>query len=304
MSRFENYAKDGQYYGVDYHVGIPVIYYNTTICEEAGVDVDTIVTWDDYIKAGKQVVEKTGIPMCTLETTEHWSYYPIVTQTGSDWFDKDGNVTLNDPRNVEVLQMLYDMMYTDKIAVAAPGGFHHTEEYYGFMNGGGAASVWMPQWYMNRFTDYMPDLKGQIAIRPLPVWEEGGIYGAGMGGTGTSITNQCKNIDLAKEFLSFAKLSEEGATATWTDLGFDPIRGDVWSSDAMKADNKFTEYYGKDVFTMLEPLKDRLTSINFTEKFPNAQTLVQSSVVFKVLSEQSMTPQEALDAAAEELKNQ
>jgi arabinosaccharide transport system substrate-binding protein len=304
MSRFENYAKDGQYYGVDYHVGIPVIYYNTTICEEAGVDVDTIVTWDDYIEAGKQVVEKTGIPMCTLETTEHWSYYPIVTQTGSDWFDKDGNVTLNDPRNVEVLQMLYDMMYTDKIAVAAPGGFHHTEEYYGFMNGGGAASVWIPQWYMNRFTDYMPDLKGSVAIRPLPVWEEGGTYGAGMGGTGTSITNQCENIDLAKEFLSFAKLSEEGATATWTELGFDPIRGDVWSSDAMKADNKFTEFYGKDVFTMLEPLKDRLTSINFTEKFPNAQTLVQSSVVFKVLSEQSMTPQEALDAAAEELKNQ
>lgn len=304
MSRFDNYAKDGQYYGVDYHVGVPVIYYNTEICDAAGVDIDAIKTWKDYIAAGKTLVEKTGTPMTTLEVTEHWSYYPIVTQTGSDWMGADGSVTLNDKENAEVLQMLYDMLYTDKIAVAAPGGFHHAEEYYAFMNDGGAASVWMPQWYMNRFTDYMPDLSGKVAIRPLPLWEEGGAYGAGMGGTGTSITNQCQNPDLAKEFLSFAKLSEEGSGKTWTLLGFDPLRWDVWSTDVMKADNKFTEYYGKDVFSVLEPLKDQLHPINITEQFPNAQTLVQSSVVFKVLSEKSMTPQEALDAAAQELKNQ
>jgi arabinosaccharide transport system substrate-binding protein len=302
MSRFENYAKDGKYYGVDYHVGIPVIYYNTEICDKAGINIDDIKTWDDYVEAGKIVVEKTGIPMTTLEIQEHWSYYPLITEAGGDWLAKDGSVILDSAENIRVLQFLYDMMYVNKIAVAAPGGFHHAEEYYGFMEAGGAASVWMPQWYMNRFTDYMPALKGKIAIRPLPRWEENGGYGAGMGGTGTAVTNQCKDIQLAKEFLAYSKLSVEGALKCWTVLGFDPLRWDVWEMDEMKSPNKFTDFYGTGVFDMLVELRDALPSINITEKFPNAQTLVQSSVVFKVLSEQSMTPEEALKAAAEELR--
>jgi len=302
MSRFENYAKDGKYYGIDYHVGIPVIYYNTEICNKAGINIDEIKTWDDYVKAGKVVVEKTGIPMTTLEIQEHWSYYPLVTEAGGDWLAKDGSVILDSEQNIKVLQFLYDLMYVHKIAVAAPGGFHHAEEYYGFMEQGGAASVWMPQWYMNRFTDYMPALEGKIAIRPLPLWEENGSYAAGMGGTGTAITNQCKDIELAKEFLAFSKLSVEGALKCWTILGFDPLRWDVWEMDEMKEPNKFTNYYGTEVFDMLVELRDKLPSINITDKFPNAQTLVQSSVVFKVLSEQSMTPEEALKAAAAELR--
>ncbi|MDR1061628.1 MAG: extracellular solute-binding protein [Clostridiales bacterium] len=304
MSRFENYAKDGSYYGVDYHVGVPAIYYNTEICDAAGIDIDAIKTWDQYAEAGKTVLEKTGVPMTTLEVTEHWSFYPLVTQKNSDWLGADGSVTLDDASNAEVLQFLYDMMYDSQIAVPAPGGFHHAEEYYAFMEGGGAASVWMPQWYMNRFTDYMPALNGKIAVRPLPRWEENGVYGAGLGGTGTSITNQSKSPELAKEFLSFAKLSTEGSLKTWTMLGFDPLRWDIWTMDEMKAPNKFTEFYGTGVFDMLVTLKDQLHPIHVGELYPNAQTLVQSSVVFKVLSEKSMSPQEALDAAAQELRAQ
>jgi len=306
MSRFENYAKDGNYYGIDYHVGMMVIYYNTEICDAAGIDIDAIKTWDDYVEAGKTVVEKTGTPMTTLEIQEHWSYYPLETEAGTDWLGPDGSVTLDSQENIDVLQFLYDMMYVDKIAVAAPGGFHHAEEYYGFMNDGGAASLWMPEWYLNRFTDYMPDLSGKIAVRPLPRWTEDGSYAAGMGGTGTAVTNQCENPELAADFLAYAKLSEEGAIKCWTVLGFDPLRWDVWSMDEMKADNKFTEYYGTGIFDMLSELREEveIPAINIGEKFPNAQTLVQSSVVFKVLSEQSMTPEEALTTAAEELRAQ
>ncbi len=103
MSRLDNYAKDGQYYGIDYHVGAQVIYYNKEILDQAGVDPDKIITWDDFEAAGKLVLEKTGKPMTTIETTDQWSYWPAVVQHGSDFLDKDGNVTLNSPENVEVL---------------------------------------------------------------------------------------------------------------------------------------------------------------------------------------------------------
>lgn len=91
-------------------------------------------------------------------------------------------------------------MINDKTMIAAPCGGHHSEEYYGFMNQGGAASVLMPIWYMGRFIDYMPDLKGKIAIRPLPAWKEGGDRSAGLGGTATVVPKQSKHVELAKSF--------------------------------------------------------------------------------------------------------
>ncbi len=302
MSRLDNYAKDGNYYGIDYHVGATVMYYNTEILGKAGVNVDDIKTWADYVEAGKKVVAATGIPMTTTEVTEHWSYYPLISQRGSDFFAADGTVTLDNQTNIDTLQFLYDGLYTDKISVPAPGGFHHSEEYWAFMNKGGAASLMMPMWYMNRFTNYMPDLKGKIAIRPLPVWEEGGNRSAGMGGTGTVITNQSKEQDLAKAFLAAAKLSKEGSIKTWTILGFDPLRWDAWTDPAMTADNEFTDYFGKGIFDMLVTIKDEIGPTQITELYPDAVTLVQKNVVFKALQEQSQTPEEALKEAADELR--
>src|SRR5699024_1512157 len=45
-SRLDNYKKGDNYYGLDYHVGAVVTYYNTEILEEAGVDYKEIKTWD------------------------------------------------------------------------------------------------------------------------------------------------------------------------------------------------------------------------------------------------------------------
>lgn len=95
MGRFENYAKDGQYYGIDYHVGATATYYNTEIMEAAGVDIDAINTWDDYVEAGKKVKAETGKYMMAVETTEHWSYYPLLVQKGSDFFTDTGDVIID-----------------------------------------------------------------------------------------------------------------------------------------------------------------------------------------------------------------
>ncbi|CUH96753.1 putative arabinose-binding protein [Propionispora sp. 2/2-37] len=301
MGRMENYAKDGKYYGIDYHVGAEVMYYNKEILDQAGVNVNDIVTWDDYLAAGRKVLEKTGKPMTTIETTEHWSYYPLLNMQGSDFLDKDGNVILDNAVNVKTLQMLKDMLYKDKIALPAPGGNHHAEEYWAWMNKGNAASVWMPLWYMGRFVQYMPDLKGKIVIRPMPTFP-GSKKSAGMGGTGTAITAQAKHVELAKQFLAEAKLSKEGSIKTWTVLGFDPIRSDAWNDPAMAAPNKYTEYFGSDIFPTLQSVISDISAIHVGAKFPDAVSLIQKNVCFKVLKEQSQTPEEALKAAAEELK--
>jgi len=303
MGRFDNYANHGNYYGVDYHVGAAAMMYNKEIFEEAGVDINAIKTWDEFKEAGKVIREKTGKYIMAVETTEHWTYYPLITQQGSDFFDPaTGEVILDNEVNIATLEWLLDGVQQDIFCVM-PGGFCHSEEWYAYMNEGNVGAIAVPLWYLNRFTDYMPDLDGKMAVRAMPVWVEGGANSAGLGGTGTSVTNQAKNIELCKEFLYFAKMSKEGAIATWTELGFDPLRTDIYEDPVMTAPNRFTDYFGDDVYAVMDETAPSIAGLSTSNPlYPTALTLVQKTVMFEVLSEQSKTPAESLKAAADELR--
>lgn len=233
-SRFDIYSKDGKIYGVDFHVGATVVYYNKEILDQAGVDMEAIKTWDDYVEAGKKVKAATGKPMTVFEVTNQRPFWPMIVQQGSDYLDRDGNVILDNDVNVRTLEAMHDMIYKDEIAIPMPGGNTGSEEFFAFMNDGGAASLVMPMWYMGRFTNYMPDLKGKIYIREMPVWEQGNTRSAGMGGTATAVTKQTKQLDLSKEFLAFAKLTKEANVRIWQELQFDPIRWDVWEEPELQ----------------------------------------------------------------------
>ena len=247
--------------------------------------------------------EKTGKYMMAAETTEHWTYYPLITQQGSDFFDKaTGEVILDDQINIDTLQWLLDGI-NEEYFVGMPGGFCHSEEWYAYMNEGNVACIAMPLWYLNRFTDYMPDLNGKMAVTTMPVWEEGGGNSAGLGGTGTSITNQCENVDFVKEFLYFSKISREGAIRTWTELGFDPIRTDIYDDPEMTKPNRFTDYFGDNIYDVMGATAASITSLSTSNAlFPEALTLVQKTVMFEVLSEQSKAPADSLTNAANQLR--
>ena len=92
MSRVDMYGdKDGNEYGVDFHLGASVCYYNMDIMNEAGVDPADIVTWDDYVEAGKTVLEKTGKPMCAVETADLFLPQLMMLEKGAQYVDEDGN---------------------------------------------------------------------------------------------------------------------------------------------------------------------------------------------------------------------
>ncbi|AMQ75050.1 MULTISPECIES: ABC transporter substrate-binding protein [Bacillus] len=302
-ARLALYSKNGKLYGLDTHVGTTVMFYNMDIMKKAGVDPASIKTWEDYRRAGKKVREASGKPMGTVETNDSATFLSMISQQGSGYYSKNGKLILNSKTNTDTLNYVKDMV-NDKTLLPAPGGGHHSEEYYGFMNQGGAASVLMPIWYMGRFIDYMPDLKGKMAIYPMPAWKEGGDRSAGLGGTATVVPKQAEHLKLAKEFLGFAKGSKEGNIKLWTVLGFDPLRWDVWDSKELKEKNKYTDFFrnGTSIFSSLLEIKDEINPIYLHEDFSKAADLVVRQVLFDALKTQEKTPKEALDEAAEQLE--
>lgn len=279
MSRFENYARDGKYYGIDHHIGACVVFYNVELLESAGIDYKAIKTWDDFHAAGKTLLEKTGKPMTTWEVTDCWSIYPLLSQHGGDWLTMNNEVRMDEQVVIDTIAFMQSML-EDGTAVTTPGGMHHMEEYYGWMNAGGCASVVMPFWYSSRFTDYMPDLAGKIKLAPMPLWADGGHKSAQMGGTGTAVVASSENVELAKEWLAFAKLSFEGNIQAWRMLGNDPIMMDVYGSEELAAPNKFFDFFGDDMFDVVSSVLDDIPNTALTDKYPIAIDLVKSTLAY------------------------
>ncbi len=282
-ARVDIYSKDGNYYGICFHVGAAVIYYNIELCESAGIDYTAIKTWDEYYEAAKTF--KAANPdkyWMSVESSDIWHMWPQLAELGADMTDADGNATINTPEMAKVLEYNRKMV-KEGLAVVAPGTYHHAAEFYAMMNEGNIASIVMPFWYIDRFTDYMPDLAGKIVSAPLPVWEEGEKRSVGQGGTGTAVTNQADNPELTKKFLAFCKLTKEGGIKLWQTLGFDPIRTEVWSMEEITHDpeNRFVKYYASNPFDTLLQIKDEIVAVNNNEMLPTVLDTMKSVVLQK-----------------------
>lgn len=280
MSRTEMYGgNDGNIYGICFHVGASVTYYNMDIMNEAGIDPATLTTWDKYREAGKTVLEVTGKPMCVTEVTDIFLPQCMLLQKGVQYVTEDGRPNIDTPEHAEVIEYIRGMM-ADGICEIAKGGKVHEQEWYGYMNDGNVASITMPLWYMGRFTDYMTDLKGKIAIYPDPVWNEGDVRSVCQGGTGTGVTVQADDPDFAKEFLAFCKLSEEGNIYIWEKLGFDPIRSALWTNTEITHDdsNKFIQYFTTNPFDVLNEVGSDLLSMSIKGAYaPTYNVLISTT---------------------------
>ena len=282
-ARVDIYAKDGKYYGICFHVGAAIIFYNQELCASAGIDYSSIKTWDEYYEAAKTF--KAANPdkyWMSVESSDIWHMWPQLAELGADMTDADGNATINTPEMAKVLEYNRRMV-KEGLAVVAPGTYHHAEEFYALMDGGNIASIVMPFWYLDRFTNYMPDLAGKIVTAPLPVWEEGEKRSVGQGGTGTSVTAQADDPELTKAFLAFCKLSKEGGIKEWTMLGFDPIRTEVWAMDEITHDpeNTFVKFYANNPFDTLLQIKDEVVAVNNNSTLPTVLDTMKTTVLQK-----------------------
>lgn len=279
MSRVEMYGdRDGNVYGIDFHLGASVCYYNMDIMNEAGIDPADIVTWDDYVEAGKKVLETTGKPMCAVETADLFLPQLMLLEKGVQYVDADGNPNIATQEHVDVINYIREMIDLG-ICEIAPGGGFHMEEWYGHLNAGDVASVAMPLWYMGRFTDYCPDLANKVAIYEIPVWNEGDTREVLQGGTGSSVVKGTENEDLAKEFLAFAKLSAEGNAYEWNILGFDPIRTELWDDPEIteNPDNKFLAYFQTNPFDILKKNGTDLTAPDISGTYSATYSVLVST---------------------------
>lgn len=305
-ARLEVYSKDGVNYGIPTHVGATVAFYDTSILEPAGVDYKEIKTWDDYKEAGLKVVEATGKAMGAAETNGTFIYQAMLAAQDADMTDENGDPALDSEASIKALSTIQDLVEAG-VDQTIPGGSVDGEEGYGAINAGGYATIIRPLWYMSRYPAYMEQIEaGRIGIAPIPVFDEadfGVSYGGG--GTGTVVTVQSENSELAAEWLCWAKLSEEGNRDIWNVLGFDPCNTSLWEDEELTTDesNQFISFFIDNPFDVLNTIKDDIRTIKSTYAVPTIDDIM-TSVVLPDIIENGVPAEEAATAAQEQAVNE
>lgn len=305
-ARMDLYTKDGSLYGLGFHVGATVAFYNTEMLEGAGIDYTTIKTWDDYREAGSKYYDATGKYFGTVDTSAAWQEGLLLAQLGGEYFAEDGSPALNSPEMVEALTILKDLQNANAVSVP-PGGQPDTDEARAAYNNGDYAAAIMPFWFTGRYLAYMPEFSGKIAIAAPPTVDNPVNTSVGGGGTGTAVVAGGENAEVAAEFASWAKLSYEGNVETWNMLGFDPLNTSVWHDETItnNPDNQFVQYFQNNPFEPLLAIEGSIGNLDsFTNPaMPSVNNLINTQTLNDIF-ENDVPIQEALDQAQSDLENE
>lgn len=314
-ARMETYqGSDGHYYGAPYHVGATVMYYNVKAMGDAmGLSqadviakIDGVKTWDDYEALGTEYVEAAG-----EKGTKYWTsvdtagtdwLWLAMAEYGEDWtggFDGKANVQLDSVKKMLTMQQKW---LKSDLAEVSPDG--HVDLEAGFQNIMDHNIVSFPKamWYMSRFTNYMPDEKGNWYIAKCPTFEEGQKCSVGIGGTGTVVTQQSKAKELAAEFLCWAKMSVVGEQNIWDTLGFDVCNTACWTNDtfAHNDENQYNQFFINYPYDVLNSIgMDNIGKISVVKISPTINENVCNTTLNEVLED----PDYSVDDALQELQD-
>ncbi|MCZ7543261.1 MAG: extracellular solute-binding protein [Anaerolineae bacterium] len=289
-SREALYSYQGKTYGIEHALTPVVLYYRADVFEEAGIDVASLDLWDDFIEASKQLASDE------VKVLSVWNdmFELLLRQRGLDYFDADGNVTVDDPLSIDTMEWMLALTNEHGIAEQEP----EDEAWWAAVREGRFLGHPGADWYAGFFKDNVPELSGMWGAVPLPRWEPGGSRTSCWGGTGACIVATSPNVEEAWKFLQYTMLSVEGNVRRYelTTL-FPPFL------PAMDNERLFTpdEYFGGQELGRL-----------FAEVAPEVPAQYQSPyrtelqaayrAVFQDLIDGNVTPEEALTDVANDIR--
>jgi len=275
---WESCSYEGKVYAVPVGGGPSVLYYRADIFEDAGIDIDTIETWQDLFEAGKKIYEatdgKTKLMTASVSGMADWAGEAIALQimqeADSGIYDKDGNVIINNQKNVEILEFLKEVLdsgITLQEAYWSPAN-------YSAIADGTIAVIPQGSWIEGHIKNLAPESEGKWGVTLLPAWEKGGSRYANNGGSVLAITSQCKDPELAWKVIEFAGLTKEGTLYDYRSRGNWPLLKEVWDDPVMEEPAPFFSN-SEEVRKIYVEVAGNVTSMYFGPNWTEAYMIIQ-----------------------------
>ncbi|UOQ83322.1 ABC transporter substrate-binding protein [Gracilibacillus salinarum] len=206
---------DGNIIAMPRDLGPVAVLYRTDIFEEAGVDPASIETWNDYIAAGKKVLEQTG--KYFLGTDGDGILRIMMQQQGSYYFDEDGKLDISSDAGEKAANILQQMKDSELITYT-----NNWDGQVAAMKNGEVATHPGAVWWSGTMIEQMPELAGKWDMFKLPAFEEGGTRASNDGGSALAIPSESDNKAAAYVFAEFATTDVDSQIKALTNRGLFP----------------------------------------------------------------------------------
>ncbi len=219
-------------FGIPHDVHPVMLSYRADICEQYGVDIGAIETWDDFEREMRKV-------MIDQNADGEIDHYPIafglthrdqlellLLQAGGGLFDANAKPMLDSDANAGTLVRLSRWIAGEE-PIAADAAWD-TAGGQSQLISGRALCSFVPDWQCQVWRNKMPQLAGKVRLLPLPAWEPGARRTSVWGGTMLAIAKGNPHQD---ELWALAKrlyLSPESARALYEESGIISPIADRW----------------------------------------------------------------------------
>lgn len=208
-------SSSGRLYGIPFDSGVTALFYRLDILEQAGYTEADMqhLTWDRFIAIGKEVYQKTGIPMLTLDPTDLPLMRMIMQSCGSWFCDNEGRITIQDNTALLRAMMLYRQLLENNVAKSAIGW----NEFISAFQSGEVASVISGGWIISSIKA-AESQEGKWRAADIPVFEDlpQSTPRSNIGGSAWYILKNAESSQEAASFLVSSFRSDN--TALWDDL--------------------------------------------------------------------------------------
>jgi arabinosaccharide transport system substrate-binding protein len=213
----------GRIFGLPHDVHPVLLGYRADIIEAAGIHLETIETWDDFVRALRPLMadaDRDGRPdryLINLWATNPELIEVLMLQAGGGLFDAQERLILASEINAMTLATVVSWMVgPDRIAINAPefdaaGNRLRLE--------GVVLCSLLPDWLAGAWQSDLPGLAGKVKLMPLPAWTPGGRRTSVMGGTMLGLPREGRNIEQAWALAQRLYVNRDVARRLYRDAG-------------------------------------------------------------------------------------
>ena len=203
---------DGVHYGVPVDNGTAIFAYRTDVLEEAGYTIDDVtgISWDEWLEIAKEVKEKTGFALLSMDHSGDDLPYMMMQAEGlSQWRSGKPNLVGNEPFE-RIIEVIVQGAKDGTILLANSWSEYCDQTIVGNQTAG----VMNGNWIIPTI-EQVAENSGKWALTTLPTLDGGKEGYAANGGSSLYITGNCQNVELAKAFLAYTFGGGEGAMETY-----------------------------------------------------------------------------------------
>lgn len=291
---------DGRYYAMPWDSGPVALYYRRDVFEQAGVDPQSIRTWEDYYQAALTIHEATDLPMWQQATARNNArlFEILLWQQGLGYVDADGNVILDSEPRIQATLEFMGRFWQEGLAADVE---EWTDPWYRNFADGGVAThpgaVWMGTFFKSFIA---PEAAGDWGVIKLPVWEEGGSQASNDGGSSLVIFEESAQKEAAWAYVEFHLGRQESQLTMYRETDIFP------SLETTYADPFFAEpdpyYAGQAVHELFAEVVREIPDAGvYSADYQEMNSLMEEEIQRFATGQQSA--EEALARAAREIRD-